>query len=314
VADPPAIKAKMLELTPDRATKLLERNTHNRSISGSRVEQYAADIKAGNWQLNGEAIKIADDGQILDGQHRLWAVIEAEAPIQTLLITGLPNETQETMDQGRPRSVADVLKLRGEKNYMCLAATTKIVAFYLRDGLPYQDAFKPGITVHHALRTLQRNEEIRDSVQKAQDLGKPWLSQSALAALHFLFATVDQVDADDFVVKLMRGEQLTAADPIWVLRERLIKAHGDKLNPIHPRVKLAFVIRTWNAYRTNEHIVRLLWKGGSSPDHFPRIDGLELPDHLQGEPENVVEISGGGSPPAALPPTSSALSASAASA
>lgn len=273
----------MVELTPDMASKLLERNTHNRSISGSRVEQYMTDMKAGNWAFNGEAIKIAADGQILDGQHRLWAIVEGETAIQTLLITGLANQAQETMDQGRPRSLGDVLKLRGEPQFTTLAATTKLVAFYMRDGVPFQAAYKPGITVHEALRTLERNPEIRDSVEKAYDLRKPWLPVSALAALHFLFATVDQEDADDFVFKLTRGEQLVAADPIWVLRERLIKAHGSRLEAIEPRVKLAFVIRTWNAYRRNEQIVRLVWQGGAHPDRYPRIDGVELAPHLQTE-------------------------------
>jgi hypothetical protein len=151
--------------------------------------------------------------------------------------------------------------------------------------VPFQAAYKPGITVHQALRTLERNPEIRDSVEKAAELRKPWLPVSALASLHFLFATVDQEDADDFVFKLTRGEQLVHTDPIWVLRERLIKAHGSRLDAIEPRVKLAFVIRTWNAYRRNELMARLVWHGGANPDRYPRIDGVELPDHLQAEPE-----------------------------
>lgn len=279
--DKPTIRAHMMELTPAMATAMLERNTHNRTISGSRVEQYVNDMKAGNWVFNGEAIKIAEDGTILDGQHRLWACMESDVTISTLVIRGLRHETQETMDQGRPRGLSDVLKLRGEKNHMQLAATTKIVAFYMRDGVPFQGAFAPGITVHAALRVLERNAEIRDSVIKALELRKNWIPLSAVGALHFLFSTVDQTDADDFVFKLMRGEQLTAADPIWVLRERLIKSHGNRLEPLEPRVKLAFLIRTWNAYRANEQIVRLVWKGGATADRFPRIDGLELPDHLK---------------------------------
>ena len=75
------VKARMCALTPELATKLLARNTHNRTISSSRIRQYAADMAAGNWAFNGEAIKVSEGGQILDGQHRLRAVIESDVTI-----------------------------------------------------------------------------------------------------------------------------------------------------------------------------------------------------------------------------------------
>lgn len=52
------VKAKMVTLTPELAEQLLARNTHNRTVSRPRVAQYAADMRAGHWAFNGEAIKI----------------------------------------------------------------------------------------------------------------------------------------------------------------------------------------------------------------------------------------------------------------
>lgn len=275
----PKITARLVQVTPKMAEKLLARNTHNRGIVEGRVLQYAADMAAGNWQINGEAIKIAADGQILDGQHRLLAITEARVDVQTLVITGLPNETQETMDQGRPRSFADVLKLRGEKDYYNLAATVLKVCVYERDRVPFSQTGRVGNpTIHQLTKCLNRNPELRDSVKFAQAHRRAWLGNSAVAALHFLFSTVDEADATDFFARLATGESLEHIDPRYVLRERLIKEHHD-YGGMNQRVKLAFIVRTWNAWRTGEILTRLVWTaGGARPDRFPEIDGMATRD------------------------------------
>lgn len=270
------VQARMCTLTPELATKLLARNTHNRTVSAPRVRQYAADMRAGNWMFNGEAIKVSEDGQILDGQHRIRAVIDSDCTVETLLITGLPAVAQETMDQGRARTLGDVLKLRGEADYFNLAAAVRIVCLHERDGVPFKGAFVASPTVHECLRTLERNPGVRDSVKLANQMRRSSLVPvSTIAGLHYLFASVCEADADDFMRKLLRGESLTAESPVWVLRDRLLADLRERLLP--PRTKLAFIVRTWNAYRQGEHIQRLLWvPGGANPDKFPKIDGLAV--------------------------------------
>lgn len=273
-AEKPAIAAKLATITPELAEDLLTRNTHNRSPVQARIEQYAADMRKGDWVVNGEAIKISDDGVILDGQHRLAAICEAGVPVQTLIITGLPSQAQETMDQGRARSFGDALKLRGERDYFNLAAAVRIVALYERHGVPFAVAGSPAPTAAQLARTLERNPEIRDSVEFAAKMRRAWIPTSATAAMHYLFASVDQDDADAFFTGVLVGENLSAASPLFVLRERLLKEHYDT-HRLEAKVKLAFVVRTWTAFRRGETITRLAWSpGGANPDKFPRIDGM----------------------------------------
>lgn len=271
------VGAKMLTVTPAIAIELLQKNTHNRSVSQSRVRQYAADMRKGQWAFNGEAIKIADDGSILDGQHRLLAVVDADREVNLLLITGLPAVAQETMDQGRSRTLGDVLKLRGERSYFNLAAATRLVCMYERDGVPFKGAFVDAPTVHQCLRTLDHNPGLRDSVKLANDLSRgSLLAVSAVAGLHYLFASVDETDATDFFTRLLRGENLEARTPIFILRDRLLVDLRERI--LTPKIKLAFTIRAWNAYKQGEQIQRLLWNpGGATPDKFPKIYGLSLP-------------------------------------
>ena len=82
--------------------------------------------------LNGETVKIASDGTILDGQHRLYACIQAGVPFETVVIRGLPPEAQDTIDTGMARKFADQLALRGEVNTPLLAAITRWAMRWLR--------------------------------------------------------------------------------------------------------------------------------------------------------------------------------------
>jgi hypothetical protein len=64
-------------ITPDMAADLLAVNVSNRNVRQRRVDQYARDMQVGRWQPTGEPITISDTGKLLNGQHRLMAVVQA---------------------------------------------------------------------------------------------------------------------------------------------------------------------------------------------------------------------------------------------
>lgn len=274
MTDAPKIGVRLATITPKQAEKLLEDNTHNRMVRDTAVAQYAADMKAGNWQLNGEAIKVAASGRILDGQHRLIAIADAGVPVETLLITGLPDEAQETMDQGRSRSFGDILKLRGEKEYTTLSVAVRIIATYEKYGAPVAPFSAPPLSVAQMLRTLAHNPELRETIPVARRLRRPWLPISLTAALLHLFSAVNEEDALDFFTRLSTGDGLEAGSALHTLRERLMKEHYE-LGGINQRVRLAFIVVAWNHYSQGFPLKRLAWHpGGSNPDKFPAIFGL----------------------------------------
>ena len=98
------ITAKVETITPEIAKTMLGENVNNRRISRDNVNLFAREIRNGEWRFNGEAIKFGKDGRLLDGQHRLLAVIAADKPLTTLVIRGLEDETQQTMDSAEKRT------------------------------------------------------------------------------------------------------------------------------------------------------------------------------------------------------------------
>lgn len=131
------ISSKVKTITPAMAKAYLEKNTLNRALSKPKVSQYARDMKAKHWLVNHQGIGFDEEGSLIDGQHRLNAIIEANVPVDMLVTTGLPKSSQngilihtmDTVDRGRPRGIGQQLSLRHGYTYgNQAAAAAKVIA------------------------------------------------------------------------------------------------------------------------------------------------------------------------------------------
>jgi hypothetical protein len=105
------VQVKM-KITPEWALQVVsERNNSNRNVRDDRVEKYIADILNDNWQIINNGIGFYEDGQLGDGQHRLWAVVEAQKPVEMFVLFGMKREALPVIDEGATRSTKDVAKL-----------------------------------------------------------------------------------------------------------------------------------------------------------------------------------------------------------
>lgn len=107
------MEARIEVITPLMAELYLTRNTNNyRKYDPKTAIVYAEDMKNGRWEMNGEGIKFSEDGKLLDGQHRLHAIIKAGVPVEMVVITGIPNDVT-ICDIGKVRSTRQILKANG---------------------------------------------------------------------------------------------------------------------------------------------------------------------------------------------------------
>lgn len=100
-----------LHVDPSDAKSLLERNTNNRKLRHRIVDYYANEMINGNWIDNGDPIRIARSGRLLNGQHRLSAVVKAGVTLPFHFLSNLSEESFERMDNGLGRLVSDNLLL-----------------------------------------------------------------------------------------------------------------------------------------------------------------------------------------------------------
>lgn len=123
---------RVMDITPAIAAKMLEANTDNfRPLAQESVASFAEQMKAGKWYLGGGAIKFAQDGTLVDGQHTLAAVVASEATIQSSVVFGVEKDAVPAIDTGRSRSVQDVFNYLGVANPPAAAATLQVIRMIL---------------------------------------------------------------------------------------------------------------------------------------------------------------------------------------
>jgi len=129
----PSINSQIINITPELADNLLSRNDMNRNLKPHHVQTYAELMRNNNFQsLNGQTISISGSltsGKLLDGQHRLTALIEANVTLPFLVVTGLPMDVFTTIDIGAKRTVGDMFDIKQVPYGRRIAP---LIAFYAR--------------------------------------------------------------------------------------------------------------------------------------------------------------------------------------
>jgi hypothetical protein len=267
------VEYQVTDVTPAMADKwLTTANTHNRNMRSKRVQDYARDMRTGSWVENGDAIRFAEDGTLLDGQHRLAAILEADVTIRMLVVSGLANTAQDTVDDGVRRTLHDVLGLKGETNTTVLASVLRRA--YLWQSYPerrprgFDKSIRP--TNAEALDMLRRHPELRASVREASAAAQHIpLTKSALGLFHWLALKIDPADCADFMDQLKYGDGLRSIDPVFQLRKRA-QMMRRQTGRESEHVYFALIAKAWNLYRDGATIEILSYRGGGmSAERFP---------------------------------------------
>lgn len=105
---------EIVRLTPALAAAWLEKNDNNRTINWNYVAQLARDMKAGRFRCTHQGIAFDTERRLIDGQHRLWAVMEADVTVRMRVFYNEPPENIALIDGNCPRRAADRMSLGRE--------------------------------------------------------------------------------------------------------------------------------------------------------------------------------------------------------
>lgn len=264
----------VIMITPALATRWLASNTRNRNTKEEAIGRYVADMLAGNWALNGEAMKFSVTRVLLDGQNRLRACIESGVTFPSMVVFGLPDKAQDTMDGGSIRLLADVLRIRfGVLNPNPVSVT-------VASTLAWSNGARSTVSGH---RRASRAEHIAWFAEHEQDMiettkaglriaaSKVGLSPKESTILWWVLSKIDEEEATDFFAKLSSGVGLDEGHPILHLRNKLMSnaaaTAGNKMPAFH---KPALVLKAWNLYRDGEKVKVLSYQpGGKKNEKFP---------------------------------------------
>ena len=259
-------------VTPELAEQWLEYNAKNRPLVQNTINRHSAAMIAGNWMFTGEAIIFDTDGMLLNGQHRLWAVIESKKKITTAVSGGIHPDAFKYIDIGRKRTGGDTLAVMGEKNYTNLAASCRLLELFrlgvLANG---RGPISRGtITNDRVVEVLMENPHLRDTtVIATTSAAGGVLTVSEVSVLYYLFQAARPEMVETFFTGYKSGANLEELSPILKLRYRLDKLHTDSNGERDKRMKLAITIKAWNAFLEGRAVSRITWNPGK--ERFPTI-------------------------------------------
>ena len=257
----PKIVVKLVTVTPDMALEMLEKNTMNRNIDEKRVRQYAKDMKGGRWQMNGTTIVFSDDGTLLDGQHRLWAVVEADIPIQLLIVYNADKDSIVTLDIGKTRTASNIMQIERSAHSVTAAMLTKLLWLHdFIDGNLSPATCRMEVS-NDSLRTFynERKDMIEYAATIAERGGHHFVkSHMALALCVIGCHTAHRDKVKTFFETLKTGSNIGMKHPIMTLRNRLLENRLG-VRSLSVQETLAAYIRVWNAYVRGKDLTTIRW-------------------------------------------------------
>jgi hypothetical protein len=242
------MRARIETITPDRAEHYLSMNTRNRPVSARRVKKIADAMQNGQWQENGDAIRISRSGVLLDGQHRLLAAKESGASFDSIVVEGLEDESFITIDTGKQRLASDILSIEGHKNCNRLAAIARLFLVWKSNGGLYSSAYRP--THEEVLDAANTYTFLQDATlaSSSKTFGAKHL-RGAYGGLAFaIIADGDLQRAHQFFDILCDPEQ-NGSKVVRLLQNRLMEDSGSKTRLSNDEF-LALTLkafRLWNA-------------------------------------------------------------------
>lgn len=252
---PKKIRTEITEIDPILAQEMLATQGKNRPVKTAHVQGLAKDMTEGRWKFDGAPIRFDRDGKLIDGQHRLLAVIASGTSQEFLVIDGITTEAQVVMDSGARRSAGDQLSMLGAPNSTIRAAAIRILV-RIADGTLIG---KPSPVT--SSEVVEFSESNTRQLDWALDLALPTRRsiQSRLAvatSAAFLALKVSPEHATEFFGSVTSGANLGEDSPVLALIQGINgrKARSVKMDQAE---ELFYWVQAHNKWRARKPLTKL---------------------------------------------------------
>jgi hypothetical protein len=257
-------------INPDRALKLLETQQQNRLPNKHHVAFLAEQMAQGLWMSNtGDTIKLNTKGNLVDGQHRLLAIVKAGMQIEVSIANGVTDEAVQVLDTGRSRTAVDAFTIAQLPNSNNLLSAIRFLMVYEQGKA---GRAKERIPVREMIKWSNENASVLESYKAGTNFfcKSRLLPVSDYVVLHFLFTAVDAEICNDFLTKFTTGLNLKAGCPVYLYREKMQRHREGRYN-FDREERLAMAILAWNWLRKAGNIPMSNLKYNPILDGFPTV-------------------------------------------
>jgi hypothetical protein len=228
----------VIQVTPEMAKEWLQKlDPDQRHVRKYIVDQYVRDMISGAWRLTHQPIAFDTEDRLIDGQHRLHAVVASEQTVEMTVARNISGGYGLPVDVGFRRTAKDLLHLPDK----IISASGVLRRLQLG-------------TIRHSQRsTISSVDEIRDTYEKYRDdvdascaaISKGMATSASAGAIAFA-RPIDQTKVDRFIESVRTGAGLASGSPALQLRNWLTRNGGGRssadnvmatLSAIHAELK-----------------------------------------------------------------------------
>lgn len=247
----PCSNVALVKLTPALASELWKRNVKNRRFRQSLANFYHIEMKAGRWVCNGETIVFDSQGRLIQGQHRIYAVMMSGVTIMVYMVFDVDPAAFMTMDSGAKRSAADQLEVVGHKNATMLAGAATIIHRYMEGNMTSSNSLPNTLCID----VIEKCPGLDESVKFVASHRTKLYKASVAAAVHYLAKQIDADLADEFFTKFFSGVGLCDGDPELTLSKKLAAmSTGARRRVTKSFVEFHCFAIAWNAKRAGREL------------------------------------------------------------
>lgn len=273
------IEIKTMSIGPDQAKALLSTNIKNRDLSQSFVNRYAADMLNHNWSDDVSMIRVDEEGNLQDGQHRLEAVVQSGTTQSFVVAENCPVDDFKKLDLGRGRTSRDALTVLGYKRPRIMSGAIRLVSLWNRGKLTestvkYQtESGTPNVnshlskadTINQAIEYAKKHPMVNPLIESACGFQKSFRIVPASVFGAFLFKANELGDtttdfAKEFLAEFVdcNGKPGTATHSLFT---KLVQQSKQNINYGLPN-RLALFVVAWNAWIKGKPRIQIIAKGG----------------------------------------------------
>jgi hypothetical protein len=236
----------VVDISPELARQWLNLNIGNRPASQAHVAKLERSIREGKWKMTGDPIRFSKTGKLIDGQHRLQAILNSGSTVQCVVMRDLEDEIFNVIDSGKSRQKSDILFIElGLPVETCkvLASACGWVIDYERE----QYGFHGKADKSDVLEFVTANPALIESAIYAQALPhQSPVPRSIAAFFHFYASRRNQHSAERFLERFMVGTVDGADDNLLHLRNLCFTSKLNRRQLGRPEI-IWRMIKIWNS-------------------------------------------------------------------
>jgi len=220
--------SKLVEISPTIASDMLRYNRKNRPMKKSHWERLAQAMLDGAFVTTPDAIAFDVSSNLVNGQHRLQALIAANSSLKFIVSWGHNMDAFCFTDRGAKRTAGDVASLDGfrdGKKCRAIAAQAMVVLDAWNGGSA--DFSRSRLLGDHDVRNWMLAH--REDLEHSYEATRHFFPSAIFGAVHFAVGLANQPRLEDAFRRAKEGTARDKDDPAYHMRQlNEIKDRGNE--------------------------------------------------------------------------------------